>query len=216
VDAKDREGEMPGADVRPFLPRPGEPAEAYAARLRALHSDLTLVLEAVERGLATRPAPVSAVPGPDAAPAGDAPPATAGHTTPGREDDPGGDVHAVPVVAAALRDPQAGAAPAAPGEARVETVPPAGAAARRQGEERRAAPAPPAPPAAPAAPARPAAVVAGAGDAPPDADVRRAPAGAAAMPAAGRGGGSAPLLLATLVLGALTVVALVLALLVVG
>ena len=42
----------PAADVRSFLPRPGEPVEDYAARLRALHHDLTLVLDAVERGLA--------------------------------------------------------------------------------------------------------------------------------------------------------------------
>ncbi len=44
--------EPPAADVRSFLPRPGEPVDDYAARLRALHHDLTLVLEAVERGLA--------------------------------------------------------------------------------------------------------------------------------------------------------------------
>ncbi len=44
--------EPPGADVRSFLPRPGEPVEDYAARLRALHHDLSLVLDAVERGLA--------------------------------------------------------------------------------------------------------------------------------------------------------------------
>ncbi|HEX2086859.1 MAG TPA: hypothetical protein VHF89_14360 [Solirubrobacteraceae bacterium] len=44
--------EPPAADVRSFLPRPGEPVEDYAARLRALHHDLTLVLDAVERGLA--------------------------------------------------------------------------------------------------------------------------------------------------------------------
>src|SRR5688500_12099225 len=42
----------PPADVRSFLPRPGEPVEQYAERLRALHRDLTLVLQAVERGLA--------------------------------------------------------------------------------------------------------------------------------------------------------------------
>ncbi len=54
MTAKDREDEPTGPDVRPFLPRPGEPAEAYAARLRALHRDLTVVLEAVERGLAER------------------------------------------------------------------------------------------------------------------------------------------------------------------
>jgi hypothetical protein len=57
MSAMDREGDPHGADVRPFLPRPGEPPEAYAARLRALHSDLTLVLEAVERGLAERARP---------------------------------------------------------------------------------------------------------------------------------------------------------------
>jgi hypothetical protein len=54
MSAKDREDEPTGPDVRPFLPRPGEPAEAYAARLRALHRDLTEVLEAVERSLAER------------------------------------------------------------------------------------------------------------------------------------------------------------------
>ena len=43
----------PPADVRSFLPRPGEPVEQYAERLRVLHRDLTLVLQAVERGLAT-------------------------------------------------------------------------------------------------------------------------------------------------------------------
>lgn len=42
----------PGADVGSFLPRPGEPVGVYAERLRALYRDLTLVLEAVERGLA--------------------------------------------------------------------------------------------------------------------------------------------------------------------
>jgi hypothetical protein len=42
----------PGADVRSFLPWPGEPVEDYAERLRSLHRDLTLVLQAVERGLA--------------------------------------------------------------------------------------------------------------------------------------------------------------------
>ena len=44
--------EPPGADVRSFLPRPGEAVDDYAARLRALHHDLSLVLDAVERGLA--------------------------------------------------------------------------------------------------------------------------------------------------------------------
>jgi hypothetical protein len=49
----------PGADVGSFLPRPGEPVAAYAERLRALHRDLTLMLEAIERGIATsrRPEP---------------------------------------------------------------------------------------------------------------------------------------------------------------
>jgi hypothetical protein len=41
----------PSADVRAFLPRPGEPVEQYAERLRGLHRDLSLVLQAVERGL---------------------------------------------------------------------------------------------------------------------------------------------------------------------
>ena len=41
----------PPGDVRSFLPRPGEPVEEYAQRLRGLHRDLTLVLQAVERGL---------------------------------------------------------------------------------------------------------------------------------------------------------------------
>jgi hypothetical protein len=52
--------EPSAADVRSFLPRPGEPVEDYAARLRALHEDLSLVLDAVERGLAAaeaEPAP---------------------------------------------------------------------------------------------------------------------------------------------------------------
>jgi hypothetical protein len=51
-------GDPPG-DVRSFLPRPGEPVEQYAERLRGLHRDLTLVLQAVERGLAAaaRPEP---------------------------------------------------------------------------------------------------------------------------------------------------------------
>ena len=56
--------EPPAADVRSFLPRPGEPVEDYAARLRALHEDLSLVLDAVERGLAAaeaEPAPVRPV-----------------------------------------------------------------------------------------------------------------------------------------------------------
>lgn len=61
--------EPPPADVRSFLPRPSEPVEDYAARLRALHHDLTLVLDAVERGLEAAgierspgPVPVAAVP----------------------------------------------------------------------------------------------------------------------------------------------------------
>ncbi|HEX8206721.1 MAG TPA: hypothetical protein VF587_11745 [Solirubrobacteraceae bacterium] len=66
------QGEPQAADVRSFLPRPGEPVDDYAARLRALHHDLTLVLDAVERGLAAaeraplreavaEPAPVTAI-----------------------------------------------------------------------------------------------------------------------------------------------------------
>jgi hypothetical protein len=47
----------PPADVRSFLPRPGEPVEQYAERLRVLHRDLTLVLQAVERGLAAAARP---------------------------------------------------------------------------------------------------------------------------------------------------------------
>jgi hypothetical protein len=59
----------PPADVRSFLPRPGEPVEQYAQRLRALHRDLTLVLEAVERGLAAAAEPADlAPPVPDQAP----------------------------------------------------------------------------------------------------------------------------------------------------
>ena len=45
------EREAEPADVRPFLPRPGEPVEEYAERLRAMHRDLSVVLQAVERGL---------------------------------------------------------------------------------------------------------------------------------------------------------------------
>src|SRR5512145_2769881 len=59
----------PAADVRSFLPRPGEPVEDYAARLRALHHDLSLVLDAVERGLAAaerHPAPAEGEPPADA------------------------------------------------------------------------------------------------------------------------------------------------------
>jgi hypothetical protein len=53
----ERHAQPPTADVRPFLPRPGEPADAYAERLRSLHRDLTLVLDAVERGLSAEPPP---------------------------------------------------------------------------------------------------------------------------------------------------------------
>jgi hypothetical protein len=67
--------EPPAADVRSFLPRPGEPVEDYAARLRALHEDLSLVLDAVERGLAAAEAepvtpiePVELVPEPHRSP----------------------------------------------------------------------------------------------------------------------------------------------------
>ena len=54
----------PGTDVGSFLPRPGEPVGAYAERLRALHRDLTLVLEAVERGLAASSRPEEEPPAP--------------------------------------------------------------------------------------------------------------------------------------------------------
>ena len=55
------EREAEPADVRPFLPRPGEPVEEYAERLRAMHRDLSVVLQAVERFLGTvAPAPESA------------------------------------------------------------------------------------------------------------------------------------------------------------
>lgn len=65
-----REGhDEPPTDVRSFLPRPGEPVDRYAERLRTLHRDLTLVLQAVERGLAAaagEPAPTEQhVPAPD-------------------------------------------------------------------------------------------------------------------------------------------------------
>ena len=60
------------SDVRSFLPRPGEPVEEYAERLRALHRDLTLVLEAVERGLAAAAEP-SSVPPPVPDPPADRP-----------------------------------------------------------------------------------------------------------------------------------------------
>ena len=57
----------PPDHLRSFLPRPGEPVAQYAERLRGLHRDLTLVLQAVERG----------VPVPGASPlAPDRPPAT--------------------------------------------------------------------------------------------------------------------------------------------
>jgi hypothetical protein len=83
----------PGADVRSFLPRPGEPVEQYAERLRGLHRDLTLVLQAVERGLAAalrddapppagdEPAPVEIVPREPAEPQPTAP----AQTPPARE-----------------------------------------------------------------------------------------------------------------------------------
>jgi hypothetical protein len=52
--------EAESADVRPFLPRPGEPVEEYAERLRAMHRDLSVVLQAVERGLQRAHAPAEA------------------------------------------------------------------------------------------------------------------------------------------------------------
>lgn len=54
------------ADVRPFLPRPGEPVEEYAERLRAMHRDLSVVLQAVERGLQRAHAPAEPPPPPEA------------------------------------------------------------------------------------------------------------------------------------------------------
>jgi hypothetical protein len=95
VNAKDRDHEPTGPDVRPFLPRPGEPAEAYAARLRALHRELTGVLEAVERGLEERrrtQPPVAPVPDPAQAPAPTAGPPPAPprvETAPPRAEGPG-------------------------------------------------------------------------------------------------------------------------------
>ena len=55
----EHEGESQAADVRSFLPRPGEPVEDYAARLRTLHHDLALAPDAAERGLpgGARPPP---------------------------------------------------------------------------------------------------------------------------------------------------------------
>ena len=44
-------------ELRPFLPRPGETAEAYAARLRRLVHDLELLLGALEYGRAAGPEP---------------------------------------------------------------------------------------------------------------------------------------------------------------
>lgn len=38
-----------------FMPRVGEPVHAYAARLRAMHHHLTMLIEAVERGMSQRP-----------------------------------------------------------------------------------------------------------------------------------------------------------------
>jgi len=109
----------PPADVRSFLPRPGEPVEDYAERLRALHRDLTLVLEAVERGLAAsaeRDAP-AAPPEPEPESAFEPEPVAA----PRPEPEP------------VLLKPDA-----VPGGPRIEVVPgPAAAATRQEGEERR-------------------------------------------------------------------------------
>ena len=63
----------PSADVRPFLPQPGEAVETYAHRLRGLHRDLTLVLDAVERGLQDRGAPLKRAPEPEPDPEPPAP-----------------------------------------------------------------------------------------------------------------------------------------------
>ena len=212
----------PPADVRSFLPRPGEPVEEYAQRLRALHRDLTLVLEAVERGLAAaageaEPAPVSAPPGPE----------PERFSTPvGREPR---DVHVThgPPPPAPTREPLL------PGGARVEVLPAAsGEQVRLQGEERRA---PAAPPAAPEEPADPFAAEGEAAEPPraqrlparpsatalaePEPEwVHRGPPSetftAATFGPPAPAGGPSPVLLAALVAGWLTVVALALALLV--
>jgi hypothetical protein len=113
----------PAADVRSFLPRPGEPVEDYAHRLRVLHRDLTLVLEAVERGLAAASASECELPRPS--------------------DDP---IEIVPVPRAEPQPPDREASPARPrgGAPRVEVMPPAsGERGRFDGENDRRAADPP-------------------------------------------------------------------------
>ncbi|UGS35463.1 hypothetical protein [Capillimicrobium parvum] len=41
--------------ARVFMPQPEEPVHAYAARLRAMHNHLGMLIEAVERGMGDRP-----------------------------------------------------------------------------------------------------------------------------------------------------------------
>lgn len=122
----------PPADVRAFLPRPGEPVEDYAERLRALHRDLTLVLQAVERGLA-----VAAEQEVEAA----APP---------EAEAPAAPQHAMPPDVRTARERARPAEPATPvtmreetvrGGARVEVMPvPGGTGRPPGGEERREPP----------------------------------------------------------------------------
>jgi hypothetical protein len=109
----------PAADVRAFLPRPGEPVEEYASRLRALHRDLTLVLQAVERGLS--PGPAAAVRDPEPPPA--------------REPLPGPVTDVVPVSTLEpepIGDAAARAPASPPGMPRVEVLP---ARTRRGGDD---------------------------------------------------------------------------------
>jgi hypothetical protein len=56
---------LPDADAQLLLPRAGETVSEYAARLRALHSQLATLLEAVERGMGeAAPAPAAVAPRP--------------------------------------------------------------------------------------------------------------------------------------------------------
>jgi hypothetical protein len=135
----------PPEDVRSFLPRPGEPVEAYAERLRGLHRDLTLVLQAVERGLAVSSDP-EAMPAP--VPAG------------GDHHQDEHEVHAEPALQApiAVDMPMSTLMRPSRGGPRVEVMaPPAGAQGRDEAEERRRPVAPDEPqvPAPAAFPARP-------------------------------------------------------------
>src|SRR5688572_24890329 len=101
------EREAEAADVRPFLPRPGEPVEEYAERLRAMYRDLSVVLQAVERGLARAGDPAPAAP-------------------PVPEPEP------ARVVSAYEREPAAATSGAMP---RVEVVPSRARAGHRAGDE---------------------------------------------------------------------------------